>query len=89
MFQAIQFSINTQFNSIWPIDWAVNNATSRGRSGPASDGNEGMLRIHQSPSIIGTSLLDCLVSTGMQSVYSATPADWATVFVSVCLCLGV
>ena len=33
-----------------------------GQSGPGSNGNEGVLRIPQSPSITGTSLSDYLVS---------------------------
>ena len=37
-------------------------ATTPGRSGPGSHGNEGVLRILQSSSIIGTSPSNCLVS---------------------------
>ena len=33
-----------------------------GQSGPGSDGNEGVFRIPQSPSITGISPSDCLVS---------------------------
>ena len=51
LLQAIQFSISTQFSSIWPI-----------KSGPLRDGNEWVLRIPQSSSITGTSPSDCLVS---------------------------
>ena len=61
-----------------------------GQSGPGSDGNEGVLCIPQSPSIIGTPPSDCLVlypglvvcvwggypSAEVQSVYSTTPANW-------------
>ena len=37
-------------------------ATTPGKSGPGSDGNEGVLCIPQSSSITGTSPLDCLMS---------------------------
>ena len=56
LFQVIQFS------SIWPIDNALSGATTLGQSGPGGDGNEGVLRILQSSSIIGTLSSDCLVS---------------------------
>ena len=60
-----------------------------GQSGPGSNGDEGVLRIPQGPSITGTSPSDCLVSypgrslegsypsAEVQSVYSTAPADWA------------
>ena len=51
-----------QFSSIWPIDRAISGATTQGKSGPGSDGNEGVLRIPQSSSIAGTSPSDHLVS---------------------------
>ena len=53
----IQFSISTQFNSIWPID-----KTLSGQSGSRSNDSEGVLYITKSSSIIGTSLSDCVVS---------------------------
>ena len=56
-FQAIQFSISTQFSFISPIG-----ATIPGHSVPGSGSNEGVLRITQSPSITGTSSSDFLVS---------------------------
>ena len=40
LFQAILFSISTQFSSIWPIDRALSGATTPGQSRPSSDGNE-------------------------------------------------
>ena len=43
LFQAIKFSINTQFCSIWPIDSTLSGATTLGQSGPESHGNEGIL----------------------------------------------
>ena len=61
-FQAIRFSIRTQFSSIWPMDSSLSGATSPGHSGHENDGNEGLLRILQSSSITGTSPPDCLVS---------------------------
>ena len=44
MSKTIQFSISTQFSSIWPIAGATN----PGQSGTASDGNEVVPRIPQS-----------------------------------------
>ena len=46
-----------QFSSISPIG-----ASTRGKSGPGSNTNKGILHIPQSPSITGTSPSDCLVS---------------------------
>ena len=63
--------------------------TTPGQSGHGSDGNEGVLRIPQSPSITGASPSDRLVSypghsfgesypsADKQSVDSTAPADWA------------
>ena len=48
LFQAIQFNINTQYSSIWPIDRTLSGATTSGQSGLGSDGNKGVLRIPQS-----------------------------------------
>ena len=68
---------------------ALSGATTLGQSGPGSNGNEGVLCIHQSASITGTSPSDCLVSypgyslgesypsEKMQSVYSTALANWA------------
>ena len=84
LFQAIQFSISTQFSSIWPIDRTLSGATTLSQSEPESNGNEGVLSIPQSSSITGTSPSDCLVlyprhslgasnpSAETQSVYSTT-----------------
>ena len=41
LFQAIPFSISTQFTSIWPIDKALSGAIIPGQSGPGRNGNEG------------------------------------------------
>ena len=92
LFQAVQFSISTQFSSIWLIDRALSGATIPGQSRHGSDGNEGLLRIPQSSSITETSPSDFLVSyrthslevgsyssAEMQSVYSTAPSptEWA------------
>ena len=42
-FQTIQFSISTQFNSIWPIDRTLSGATIPGQSGSGRKGNEGVV----------------------------------------------
>ena len=68
----------------------VFNVLTSDQKGPRSDGNEEVLRIAQSSSIIGASPSDCLIlytghslgrrfypSAGMQSVYSVL-ADWAS-----------
>ena len=62
LFQAIQFSISTQFSSIWLIDRTLSDATTLSQSRPGSDGNEEVLRNPQNSSITGTSPSDCLVS---------------------------
>ena len=59
LFQVIQFSISTQFSSIWLTDRTLSDVTTPGPSGPRSDGNEGMLCISQSSSITRTSPSDC------------------------------
>ena len=65
----------------------LSGAATPGQSGPGSDGNEGVLRIHHSSSTAGTSPSDCLVSylghllggsyssAEVQSVDSTAPAD--------------
>ena len=62
LFQTIQFSIVTQFSSIWTIDWTLSGATTPGYNGAGSDGNKEVLRILQSFSITGALQSDCLVS---------------------------
>ena len=47
LFQAIQFSISTQFSFIWPIDRTLSGATTPRQSGPGSYGNEVVLNIPQ------------------------------------------
>ena len=61
LIQTIQFSISTQFSSIWLIDRTLSGVTTPGYSGPESDGNEGVFHIPQSSSITGTSSSDFLV----------------------------
>ena len=84
LFQTVQFSIGTLFSSIWLIDRTLSGATTPDQSGPAIDGNEGVL---YSSRITATSPSDCLVSyprhsleksylsVEKQSVNSRAPAD--------------
>ena len=77
------------------MDRSLSDATTPGQSGPGNDGNEGVLRILQSPSITEASSSNCLVSYSghsleesypsveMQSVYSAVPANWARINLKV------
>ena len=51
LFQAIHFSISSQFSSIWPIEKILSGATTLGQRRPGSNGNEGVLHIPQSSSI--------------------------------------
>ena len=44
LFQTIQFSISTQFSSMWPIDSTLSGATTPDQSGPGSDGKRGVIR---------------------------------------------
>ena len=62
LIQTIQFSISLHFSSIRLVYRAQSGTTTPGKSGPASDGNEGMLRIPQSSSITEASPSDCLAS---------------------------
>ena len=83
--QVIQFSISTQFSSIWPVDRTLSGATTLDQSGPGTNGSEGVLRIPQSSSITGTSQSDFSMSypghslvgsyptAEVQSVYSTAP----------------
>ena len=61
----------------------LSGVTTPGLSGLGSNGNEGVLRIPQSSSIIGSSPSDCLVSyqghsVEKRAVYSTAPAGWAS-----------
>ena len=70
---SVQFSISTHIGSIWPINRALSGASTLGQSGPGSNGNEGVLCIPQSSSIIRTSTSDCLVSYPGHSLGFFTP----------------
>ena len=84
-----------QFSSIQPIDKALSGATIPSQSGPGSNDNERVLRILQSLCITETLPSDCLVSYSghslagilflclVQSVYSTSPAKWATIYLYV------
>ena len=61
LFQTIQFSISSQFSSIWPIDRTLSGATTPGQSGHGSDDHEEVIDIPQSSSIIEVSPSDYLV----------------------------
>ena len=93
LFKTIQFSISTQFSSIWPINKIPSGATTPSQNGPGSDSNEGILGIPQSSSITGTLPSDCFVlypghslgwgfhpSAEKQLVYSTVLANWASRF---------
>ena len=87
-----QFKIRDLFAhivcSIWSIDRTLSGTTSLGQSGPGSNGNEGILRVHQisilpsdylvsSPGIQDTCWGMSYLTAETQSVYSTAPADWA------------
>ena len=83
---AYSFYLSNSF--IWTIDTTLSGTITLGESGSGSDGNEGVLHIPQSFSIIGALPSDCLMSyprhslkdfypsAEMQSVYSTATADW-------------
>ena len=73
LFQIIQFSISTQFSSIWPTDRTLSSATTPGQSWPGSDGSEVVLLIPQSSTITGTSPSDCSVSFPGYSLVGVLP----------------
>ena len=91
LFQAIPFSIISQFNSIWLIDRALSSATTPGQNESESDGNEKVLSVPQSSSITEAVPSDYLMSyirtlvggsyltAEMQPVHPAAPANWANV----------
>ena len=49
-------------SSNWPTDWILSDTTTPGDRRAGSDGNEDILRIPQSSSIMGASPSDCLIS---------------------------
>ena len=75
LFLTIQFSISTQFSSIWPIDRTQSGATTPGQSGPGSDGVEEVLRIPQSSNITGTLPSDFVSYPGHSVVESYPSAE--------------
>ena len=62
LFLTFQFSISTQFSSIWPIGRTLSDATTLGQSRPGSNANKKVLCFPQSYSITGASSSDCLMS---------------------------
>ena len=93
LFLTLQFSMSFAWmqlkwsnSSIWLIDKALSSANTQGQSGPGSNDNEGALHIPQN-SRTGASSSDGLMpypkyllkesSTGMLSMYSTAPANWA------------
>ena len=73
LIKTIQFNISMQLSSIQPIDSALSGATTPAQSWPASNGNEGLLHIPQSPSFTHTSLLDCLAPYSVHSSAGVLP----------------
>ena len=73
LFKTVQFSISTQFSSIWPIDRTLSGATNPAQSGQGNDGTGGVLCIPQSSCITGTSPSDCFVSKQDPRWGSLTP----------------
>ena len=80
------------YSSIQPIHRTLSGASTPGRSGLWSNGNEGVLRIPQSYNISedlpsdcftsyqGHSLWESYCSAEMQPVYSTATVDWAKCF---------
>ena len=52
LFQAIQFSINTQLSSIWPKDRTLSGTTTPDQSRPGSDVTKGALCIPKAPALL-------------------------------------
>ena len=86
-----QFRISTLITSISSIDRTLSCAPPLGQSGTGSDGNKVILCIPQNSSVTGASPPDFLMlyvgqslgvsypTAGKQSVYSASPADFAKI----------
>ena len=89
LFWTIQFSINTHFSSIWPIDRLYQVLPHRARVDLGAMVNKGRSAFPKAPVLLEASPSDCLVSypghslerfypsAEMQSVYFTAPADWA------------
>ena len=73
LFQTVWFSISKQFCCIWLINRTLSDAATPSQNWPWSDGNEGVLGIPQSSSIIGTSPSDCFVSYARNSLGGVLP----------------
>ena len=69
-----QFSLAPEHSFIWLIDRTLSGVTTPDQCGPGSDGNEGVLCIPQSSSIIGASLSDCLVLHPGHSLWESYPS---------------
>ena len=54
--------MSKKFSSVWPIDSNLSGAATLGQREPGSDGNKGILGIHENFSITGASPSGCLVS---------------------------
>ena len=88
--KTIQFSINTQFSSLWHIHSTLSGAIAPRQNTRGSDGSEGVFCIPQSSCITEALPSYCLVSypgnylgesypsSEMQPLYSTAPVDWAT-----------
>ena len=52
LFQAIQFSISTQFSSIWPLDRTLSGATTPGQGRPGSMAMKEYSAFPESPALL-------------------------------------
>ena len=86
LFQTSQFSMITQFSSTETIDRTLSDSNTHGKSGPGSDGNNGVLRIPQHYWSLTIRLFVSYQDTGgggggsysfagKHSVYSSAPVD--------------
>ena len=85
LFQAIQFSISTQFSSIWPIDRIQSGATTRDQSEPWSDDCKGVFHIPQSSSITGISPSESLMSYPGHSLEEGLSPPQRCVKINLCI----
>ena len=85
-------------SSIWPIDGTLTGVTTQSLSGPGSNGNEEVLHIPQSSrtedspsdglmSYQGHLLVGSYLFAEMQSMYSISQADWASLCVIIYFCM--
>ena len=73
LFQTTQFSISTQFSSIWPRDRTLICATTLGQSASGRDSNKEVLHIPQSSGNTGTSSLHFLCHIQDTRLWDLTP----------------